>query len=263
MKRKILTLAAIAVMAFGLTGCCISHDWQDATCTQPQTCSKCGKTIGEPLGHEEGTPANYQTGPLCVRCEEELGDKLQGDFESRGYTISDNGINVPFITVTKNGYETIGEVALADCEVSETGPNGESVEGYEWVHTTLYLRFMDESAQNDGVTWHVSTEDYYTIDLHDNSMTILADDADTASITKQYTVNYNGVDYDQCSVTSQFISNGWGEDGAYSASYVYDFCVPAGYDGSVIAVYNGAANWEDGQHIYDIADENTIFFKVR
>lgn len=30
------------------------HDWQDATCTVPQTCSKCGKTIGSSNGHIMG-----------------------------------------------------------------------------------------------------------------------------------------------------------------------------------------------------------------
>lgn len=263
MKRRVLAVVAIAVMAFGLTGCCISHDWQDATCTQPQTCSKCGKTTGEPLGHEEQGEANYQSGPICSRCGEELGDKLQGDFESRGYVISELGTNVPYITVTQNGYETIGEVALTECEVSETGPHGESVEGYEWLHTTLYFRFMDESAKNDGVKWHVSAEDYYTCKQHDDSLTILMDDPENNYIFKQYTVNYNGVDYDQCTYSSQFVNNGWGEDEAYTASYTYDFCVPVGYDGTVIAVYSGATTWEDGQYIYDVADDNTIFFKVR
>jgi uncharacterized protein YjdB len=33
-----------------------THDWQEATCTEPKTCKKCGQTEGEVLGHEWGTP---------------------------------------------------------------------------------------------------------------------------------------------------------------------------------------------------------------
>lgn len=43
------------------------HHWQEATCTEPRTCIDCGKTDGEPLGHD------YQGGDcchasICVRC---------------------------------------------------------------------------------------------------------------------------------------------------------------------------------------------------
>lgn len=30
----------------------LGHDWSDATCTEPKTCARCGVTEGEPLGHE-------------------------------------------------------------------------------------------------------------------------------------------------------------------------------------------------------------------
>ncbi|GEM_PF-3518541 len=32
----------------------VSHDWEEATCTEPKTCKGCGLTEGEPLGHEFG-----------------------------------------------------------------------------------------------------------------------------------------------------------------------------------------------------------------
>lgn len=28
-----------------------AHDWEPATCTEPKTCSKCGETFGDALGH--------------------------------------------------------------------------------------------------------------------------------------------------------------------------------------------------------------------
>lgn len=49
MKRK--SLYILLVISTILTGCCLSHDFTTASCTQPQTCTKCGETEGEPLEH--------------------------------------------------------------------------------------------------------------------------------------------------------------------------------------------------------------------
>lgn len=52
MKKKRLLIMALSVfMLIIFSGCCFKHDWQPATCTQPETCSKCEKTRGEALGH--------------------------------------------------------------------------------------------------------------------------------------------------------------------------------------------------------------------
>ena len=51
MKRFLAISVTLVLLCSMLTGCCISHDMKPATCTEPATCSKCGKTSGEPLGH--------------------------------------------------------------------------------------------------------------------------------------------------------------------------------------------------------------------
>lgn len=48
MKRSILIILLVIILS-GLSGCCLSHEWVDATYTSPKTCAKCGKTDGEPL----------------------------------------------------------------------------------------------------------------------------------------------------------------------------------------------------------------------
>lgn len=65
--RKILSILLAACMAMSLAGCCLNHDWKDATCTEPKTCSKCGETEGDPLGHEwkDATCTEPKT---CSRC---------------------------------------------------------------------------------------------------------------------------------------------------------------------------------------------------
>lgn len=80
-KHKPLMIAGIVVLAvvvvaflFGTKTICF-HDWKDATCTEPKTCSNCGKTEGEALGHKFG---EYETtveatcaevGSKTARCE--------------------------------------------------------------------------------------------------------------------------------------------------------------------------------------------------
>ena len=62
-RRIILTLAVMLVMLLAFTSCdafsglipeaqC-EHTWGEATCTAPKTCSLCGETEGEALGHTE------------------------------------------------------------------------------------------------------------------------------------------------------------------------------------------------------------------
>lgn len=55
MKKKLITaFFAIILPLLVLTGCGCKHEWVDATCTAPKTCSKCQETEGEALGHTEG-----------------------------------------------------------------------------------------------------------------------------------------------------------------------------------------------------------------
>lgn len=47
------------------------HEWQDATCTEPKTCTLCGETEGEPLGHDFSQPTFFKEGN-CSRCGETI-----------------------------------------------------------------------------------------------------------------------------------------------------------------------------------------------
>ena len=87
MKKRIIFGILAVWMAVCLSGCCMSHEWQEATCTEPQTCAKCGKTKGKELGHEwaegdctQGEAAGHKwqsatcTEPqICSVCGETVG----------------------------------------------------------------------------------------------------------------------------------------------------------------------------------------------
>lgn len=74
-KIKIACLVVFVAFVLGTIGGMMStckHEWQDATCTSPNTCLKCGETEGEPLGHawKAATCTEPET---CVRCGETRG----------------------------------------------------------------------------------------------------------------------------------------------------------------------------------------------
>ena len=64
----------------------LGHDWQEATCTEPETCSRCGETEGEALGHEweDATCTEPET---CSVCGETQGDPLGHDVEEWTVTL--------------------------------------------------------------------------------------------------------------------------------------------------------------------------------
>lgn len=51
----------------GQNQCASGHDYSEATCTKPQTCTRCGETKGEPLGHDF-SEATCLEGAVCSRC---------------------------------------------------------------------------------------------------------------------------------------------------------------------------------------------------
>ena len=84
------------------------HKWTDATCTDPKTCSVCGATDGEALGHTEETiPAveatndthGWTEGTRCTVCGEDVNKPtkipcLVGTMESWNITLRENiGVN--------------------------------------------------------------------------------------------------------------------------------------------------------------------------
>lgn len=49
--KKWISLTLIAAMLVSFSGCCLIHQWEPSNCVSPMTCSKCGKTEGEAIGH--------------------------------------------------------------------------------------------------------------------------------------------------------------------------------------------------------------------
>ena len=133
--KRLLSIVIAVVAVFVLTGCCISHQWEDATCTKPKTCAKCGKTEGEALGHTwvDATCTEPKTCSVCGETEgEALGHKWEDATCTEPKTCSVCG-------------ETEGEAlghdwAEATCldpkTCSRCGETEGEALGHEWVDAT-------------------------------------------------------------------------------------------------------------------------------
>ena len=128
--RKAITLILALALCMSLAACGHQHSWAEATCTEPKTCTECGKTEDEPLGHDwaEASCAKPST---CTRCSETQGEPLPHTWvdatctepktcsvcgategEALGHTLSEaNYQDAPVCTVCG---ETVGEPLTPD-----------------------------------------------------------------------------------------------------------------------------------------------------
>lgn len=76
--KKVWISLCVLVLCLSCSGCCLSHDWAEASCTSPETCTKCGEAQGEALGHDKGEFVTTETDLVaavakyearCTRCE--------------------------------------------------------------------------------------------------------------------------------------------------------------------------------------------------
>lgn len=130
MKRKIggfLLFATVMVLfCVAMTGCCLKHEFAEATCTEPKTCVKCGKTEGEALGHEwsEATCTKPKTCSACGATEgAALGHKIEVE-AGKEATCTEDGL-------TEGSYCTVcGEVLTAQTTIPAIG--------HDWEEATVY-----------------------------------------------------------------------------------------------------------------------------
>ena len=75
--RKIAIKSFLSILlVLTLVGCACEHEWQEATCTAPKTCTLCGETEGEANGHtwEAATCTSPQA---CKFCGETTGEPIE------------------------------------------------------------------------------------------------------------------------------------------------------------------------------------------
>lgn len=273
--RTIVWLAACALTCALLAGCGHEHTWTEATCTEPKTCSECGKTEGEALGHDwaeatcaapmtctrcgatEGealehtaTKATYQSSAVCTVCGAEVGDPLTPAFEAEGVkgTFMEVGRPYPYRTLCYDNpsEETICTVTVTNTETFASDETHEAKDGYEWKIVELEVLIDDRNGYTYGYQVEQCNEDYYDIQLLDETLAEIAPPAEGYDSQYTFSVNWNGEEY-ECMYNYIDDSTGWRDDGTTLLTKRFEYLVPAGYDGCVIGFYNAATEWGDGQ----------------
>ena len=253
-KIKILTLTTILVFSVLGSGCCIKHEFAEATCTEPATCIKCGETEGEPLGHTwaeatctepatctvcgetTGTPLGHDYAGatlwdpgICTRCGA-VGTCLPSAYEQCKLTVcSDFDTPQEYITFCRTEELTsTGSITMTGYSVFASDETHETVEGSLWQSATFLLEFSDENARSAGFTFTTVASDYYT-------GTVLPYEGAAA-------VTYRDTEFiPRLTATANVI--GWEgeeyEDMKASVEITVTALVPEGYDGLVINFLEG------------------------
>lgn len=270
----------------GLTeGETVDHSWETATCEAPETCAMCGLTRGDALGHT-WKEANYQDPETCTTCGATQGEPLEADFEKYGleinlwenkhynddgsYYFNDPAGGFPYVTACYNDKtkKTTGALYLCNYRIFQSDETHRAVDGYEWRAFDVEIEFSDENANEYGWSYRGCVENYYAIEDWDNSESDLTGtqweylmDAENVDGGWCFNVSFHGETYQVALINEFFSKSGW-VGRKYTASRTYYVCVPVGYDGVVIGFYDSGTEWKDGMYIYDVADENTLFFRM-
>lgn len=283
MKIRITAIIfSVAMLAVLLSGCACQHEWVEATCLTPKICNLCQETEGEALGHTwaevtcaapktctacgetegEALPhtwveANYQNPKTCTECGATEGEPLPADFEKYGIiTFMEKGVPYEYITTCHENerLKTEGLLTILDHYIVESDNEHLEKQGYEWHVVEYEQQFFDENAWKYGAKIFIDETNYYDIKNWE------ATGYEVGDKEFRYTISYNGKRC-TCEVTYDQWIGGW-KDQVLTLTSKCHVHVPNGYDGVVLAFLDAGIEHTDDSYIYDIMDENTLFFRL-
>lgn len=130
MKKSISVLLSFLFCAALLTGCSCQHQWEEATCTAPRTCSKCDLTEGEALGHS-WKEADCVTPKSCKRCSLTEGSPAGHRWEDADCTTAKHCSICSITEGQPLGHTWEGEATLFTAPLCTVcGAPGETLPGY-------------------------------------------------------------------------------------------------------------------------------------
>lgn len=111
-----------------------THQWSDATCTEPKTCSQCGEISGKALGHEWVTTC---TAPkTCSRCGETKGAALGHDWDKATCTAPETCSRCGKTNGAALGHKWEEATCTAPETCSRCGMTKGSSLGHDWKSAT-------------------------------------------------------------------------------------------------------------------------------
>lgn len=149
MKRKICMLALALALLLVLTGCSCSHEWKEADCNAPKTCTKCDAVEGEALGHD-WMAADCVTPEACSRCGESKNEIPGHDWIAAGCETPESCARCGETQGEALGHDWMA----ANCEAPQTcsrcaATQGEA-EGHAYGEWSISETEMTRSCKNCG-----------------------------------------------------------------------------------------------------------------
>lgn len=285
-----------------MSGCCISHNWQEATCTEPQTCAECGKTKDEALGHtwKEATCAVPKT---CTVCGETEGEALEhtwaeatcsapktctvcGATEGKALEHTLTEANYQQAATCEVCGETVGEPVKAYFEECGIKCVTELNKVYDYVTNTHSNNQVKTKAKATFSDFEVfkSDETHKAVDGYEwqaVTVTLIYDDLNNTNYGNAHTVGswdyyglrdgvvyFNGKDYPECTHMSDTLKDGvWTGSNRETAVCTYVFrnyyLSPIGYDGNVIFLCDDDALNAMSAGEEEWWNDNTVFFRLK
>lgn len=150
------------------------HEWSDATCFEPQTCIKCGKTEGGVLSHKGGNPT-CTTLARCELCDTEYGALAAHDWKGIACTVC--GITRSIVTIddvesfasSRDGEGTKDPQKLFDGDKTSMGIYGDASTEYYPVGSgdTLTITLKKEIDLEKVIIWTCGNWSVTTLKLYD------------------------------------------------------------------------------------------------
>lgn len=143
-----------------------SHVFKAATCTEPQTCSKCGETKGSALGHTTSTGA-------CTRCNVSF-----SKWEKRYYVDEfNNPTSNAFIAPTDTISGTFSNSATTNSRLNAyVRVNKEDCEIMLWEYGSSMVKASSTTDYDITILLPDGTKQYFTGTMYKNGTVICFDD---------------------------------------------------------------------------------------
>lgn len=249
----------------------LGHDWVDATCGDPKTCERCGETEGEPTGDHTWVEATCTEPKTCSVCGTTEGDALGHDW----------------IAATYEEPKTCARCGLTEGEplelsITEKFPGGVSrvsgdaftfnqEEFEELFDDALYytdrgadiLVIPDTSAYDESA----ETKVYYAVDKRANGGTEVESDArfgiqtDENGLVNSIAV-YGILDEDSSgyeNFVDTMVTAIYVADASYSDGSIEGFEIPA----EIGNIFGEMVSYEDDGYAYFSHTQNGIVFMMR
>lgn len=222
----------------------LGHDWIDATCGEPKTCSVCGTTEGDALGHD-WIAATYEEPKTCARCGLTEGEPLELSITEK-FPGGVSRVSGDAFTFNQEEFEELFGDAL-----------------YYTDRGADILVIPDTSAYDESA----ETKVYYAVDKRANGGTEVESDARFGIQTDENglvnSIAVHGILDEDSSGYENFVDTMvtaiYVADSSYSDGSIEGFEIPA----KIGNIFGEMVSYEDDEYAYFSHTQNGIVFMMR